>query len=99
MQFASSIVEDKPQFSAGSTLQLAPHVSETVKTALLNLPCFKGVDTTELMKEAEAKMGGKRKVSDRFTAMLVIAGTRYLDHPSLQVRRETRDIGMPQYAK
>jgi hypothetical protein len=99
MEFASSTVEDKPQFSAGNTLQLAPHISEAVKTALLNLPCFKGVDTTELMKEAEAKMGGKRKVNDRFTAMLVVVGTRYLDHPSLQVHRNIRDIGMPQYAK
>jgi len=99
MEFASSVTEDRAQFSAGSTLQLAPHISDRVKEALNNLPCFKGVEMHELMAEAEAKMGGKRKVSDRFTAMLVIAGTRDLNHHALQRKRATRDVGMPQYAK
>ena len=97
IEFASSVVEDKPQ--SGSTLQLAPHISDRVKEALNNLPCFQGVEMHELMAEAEAKMGGKRKVSDRFTAMLVIAGTRDLNHPALQRKRAVRDVGMPQYAK
>jgi hypothetical protein len=99
LEFASSVTEDRTQFSAGSTLQLAPHISEAVKTALNNLPCFQGVEMHELMAEAEAKMGGKRKVSDRFTAMLVIAGTRDLNHPALHRKRVMRDVGMPQYAK
>jgi nucleoid-associated protein YejK len=99
LEFASSVTEDRAQFSAGSTLQLAPHISEAVKTALNNLPCFQGVEMHELMAEAEAKMGGKRKVSDRFTAMLVIAGTREITHPALQRKRNVTNIGMPQYAK
>jgi len=103
MEFASSgsvTPEDRMPFAAGGTLQLAPHISDRVKMALNNLPYFKGVEMSELMMEAEAKMGGKRKVSDRFTAMLVIAGTRYLDHPELQIpRRAVQDLGMSQYAK
>jgi|SRR5208283_758007 len=99
MEFASSVTEDRAQFSAGSTLQLAPHISDKVKMALNDLPYFAGADTADLMREATAKLGGKRKISDRFTAMLVIAGTAYLDHPSLQHKRNVRDIGMPQYAK
>jgi len=101
MEFASSVpAEEKTQLrGVGTTLQLAPHISDRVKMALNDLPCFVGADTSELMKEAEAKLRGKRKISDRFTAMLVIAGTRYFNHPDLQVPRKARDIGMPQYAK
>jgi hypothetical protein len=99
LEFASAVTEDRTQFSTGSTLQLAPHMSEAVKTALNNLPCFQGAEMSELMAEAEAKMGGKRKVSDRFTAMLVIAGTRYLTHPDLQRKRVVRNIGVSQYTR
>jgi hypothetical protein len=101
LEFASSTTpEEKTTLrGVGRVLQLAPHISEDVKMRLNNLPCFAGADTAELMREAEAKMGGKRQVGDRFTAMLVIAGTSYFDHPSLQHKRVVRDIGMPQYAK
>ncbi len=64
MEFASSVTEDRAQFSAGTTLQLAPHISETVKMALNDLPCFVGADTADLMREAMAKLGGKRKISE-----------------------------------
>lgn len=99
LQFASSINDE--ECSAG----LAQHLSVVKRLALSALPCFKyedgtSVDTADLCREAMVLLGGKRKVSDRFTAMLVIAGTRYLDHPELQVPRPTmRDISVSLYAK
>jgi hypothetical protein len=71
-----------------SGLNLAGHISMQKKAALLALPYFKGVPDPVLIKEANAKLRGMRIITDRFTAMLVIAGTRYLDHPELHVSRK-----------
>ena len=96
VQFASSMVDESQN---RNRLNLAPHVSEAVRTALAALPYFKYVDTPDLLKEATDKLRGKKYISDRVTAMLVIAGTRYLNHPELQRERKQRDIGQPCYAK
>jgi len=91
IEFASSIPsETTGNLNVGGALNLAPHVSEEVKMALNDLPCFAYADTGDLMKEAEAKLCNKRRVSDRFTAMLVIAGTRYLNHSDLQIPRKRK---------
>ena len=74
---------DEAQGHAG--LNLAQHVSMRVKASLLSLPHFKGVPDAVLIKAATVKLRNKRTITDRFTAMLVLAGTRYLDHPELQV--------------
>jgi len=80
VEFASA----KPD-AGRNDLNLGQHVSEKTRKALEALPCFGGAETHELIVEAERRLRNKRHVGDRFTAMLVIAGTRYLDHPALQV--------------
>jgi len=76
-------MQDECQGHSG--LNLAQHVSMQVRASLLTLPLFKGVPDAVLIKAATVKLRNKRTITDRFTAMLVIAGTRYLDHPELRV--------------
>jgi hypothetical protein len=80
VEFASA----KPD-AGRNDLNLGQHVSEKTRKALAALPCFKGAETQELIVEAERRLRNKRKIGDRYTAMLVIAGTRYLDDPRLHV--------------
>lgn len=70
------------------SLNLSGHVSKKIKDALAALPYFRGVTDELLIKEATVKLRGMRVITDRVTAMLVIAGTRYLDHPELKRTRK-----------
>ncbi len=80
VEFASA-----KQDAGRNDLNLGQHVTEATRKALEALPCFKGAETQELIEEAQRRLRNKRTIGDRFTAMLVIAGTRYLDHPALRV--------------
>jgi hypothetical protein len=95
IHFASSFVESE---ASRNRLNLAPHIADWTKKALNALPIFKGVETAELCREATEKLRGRRTVSDRFTAILVIAGTRALDHPDLQQPPVAKSNGLPRYA-
>ncbi len=68
-----------------SHLDLSGHISRETREAIENLPCFRGVPEKHLLQQAETKLRGKRKITDRITAMLVIVGTRPIDHPDLQI--------------
>jgi hypothetical protein len=84
IEFASAV---SPRGGEERGLNLAPALTEAAKAKLLNLPCFRGADTNDLIQEAQRRMRGK-VIGDRITAMLIIVGTRSLDNPVFQVPRE-----------
>ncbi len=64
-------------------LDLSGHTSPEILKRLSDLPCFKGKTDEVLCAQAETKVRG-RKIVNRVTAMLVIVGTRFVNHPDLQ---------------
>lgn len=65
-------------------LDLSGHITKEMAEQLSFLPCFLGKSDVVLCMQAEEKLRRKRKVVNRITAMLVIAGTRFINHPDLQ---------------
>jgi len=61
-------------------LAILPPIKGTVRMALLNLPAFRELTTSDLIAMARALPGGtKVSILDRLTAIVLILGTRPVD--------------------
>ena len=63
-----------------SNVAVLPPVKSTVRAVLMNLPALKEISTQALTSMARALPGGtKVHIPDRFTAIVLLLGTRLVD--------------------
>lgn len=82
MDFVAN-VQDRPMSSAVHIPLVS--IPAGIKEIMLNLPRFKSVDVTDLIKMAKLVPGGNKvNVSDRLTAIVLLIGTKKLTDPLFQ---------------